>query len=171
MDIKLRVERAEDYENIDRLVAENFRLIGREASLIRRLRESKSFVKDLALVAEIDGELVGYILFTENQIEGPVKEKYLYMAPLSVARSHQNRGIGSRLVHHGLERAKSLGHRSVVVLGNRNYYRRFGFLRASSYKIRSELKTLEDVFLVLELKKDALKDLEGIVKYPREFFI
>ncbi len=171
MDIKLRVERVEDYESIDRLVEDNFRLIGREAGLIRRLRASKSFVRDLALVAEIDGELVGYILFTENQIEGPLRSNYLYLAPLSVARSHQNRGIGSRLVQHGLERARALGYRSVVVLGDRKYYRRFGFLRASSYKIRPELKTNQDMFLALELKKDALKDLEGIVKYPREFLI
>ena len=49
------------------------------------------------------------------------------------------------------------------------YYPRFGFKRASQFGIRWEREVADDVFFALELTRDALKDVSGVVRYSPEF--
>ena len=98
-----------------------------EPDLVERLREVKEFVPELSLVAELEGEIVGHILFTEIRIG---EKKALALAPVSVAPKYQSRGIGSKLIAKGHEIAKSLDYAIIVVLGHEKYYPRFGYVKA-----------------------------------------
>jgi len=82
---------------------------------------------DVLSLAEFDGNaLVAHVLFTICETEGLDRTGAL-LAPLGVVPSHQRRGVGSSLVHAGLERLEKRGIRQVFVLGDPAYYQRFGF--------------------------------------------
>lgn len=87
---------------------------------------------------------------------------------MAVPLESQNRGIGNWLVREGLERAKSLGHTSVIVLGYPTYYLRFGFQLASKWRIRAPFEAPEESFMALELIPGALEG-GGVVEYVEAY--
>jgi putative acetyltransferase len=92
-----------------------------EADLVDQLRMGGDSV--ISLVAIDDGEVVGHILF--SKLTAPFRA--LALAPISITHERQNSGIGSRLIRMGLERAAVDGWEGVFVLGEPEYYGRFGF--------------------------------------------
>ena len=125
MNLAIRREGASDHEAIRQV---NQLAFGRddEARLVDALRDG-GYVH-LSLVAEVDGNVVGHILFSELPIiteSGVVAA--LALAPMAVAPEQQRRGIGSRLVERGLDACREDGHRIVIVLGHPEFYPRFNF--------------------------------------------
>lgn len=142
-----------------------------ESKLIQEIRESKYFVPELSLVAVIDSEeVIGHILFSQITIEtenGSIPS--LALAPMAVKPEFQKHGIGSLLVNEGLMRCKAKGNGSVIVLGHPEFYPKFGFVRASGKGIKPPFEVPDEVFMLIELEKDALDHAEGTVKYPAAF--
>src|SRR5436190_9240659 len=96
-----------------------------EARLVDALRSGGH--SRVSLVAEVEGRVVGHVLFSEVPIltdGGTVAA--LSLAPMAVLPDFQRRGVGSALVREGLEVCRA-GHRIVVVLGHPAFYPRFGF--------------------------------------------
>ena len=96
------------------------------AELVADLLGDPTAAPTLSLVAEIDGWIVGHILFTAVRLSGaerPVSAQIL--APLAVATEQQGKGIGGALIEEGLKRLASSGVELVFVLGHPGYYRRF----------------------------------------------
>lgn len=96
-------------------------------------------------------------------------EESLALAPVSVARGHQKKGIGGKLIVAALEKAKELGYGSVVVLGHPEYYPKFGFKKAIEWNIKAPFEVPEEVFMVIELTENALESVEGVVQYSSAF--
>ena len=163
----IRPEAPEDQAAVRRVNELAFGRSG-EADLVDALREKAR--PYISLVAVIDGEVVGYIFFSPVTVECE-QETFTAMglAPLSVLPDHQRRGIGSLLVHEGLEECRRIGHEVVVVLGHSKYYPRFGFVPASSKGLCSEYDVPDEVFMVAELRPGALVGRRGLVKYHPEF--
>lgn len=138
-----------------------------EQNLVERLRKAQEFVPELSLVAELDGNVVGHILFTEVKVGGKTA---LALAPVSVEPRYQSMGIGSMLITKGHEIAKSLGYSLIVLLGHEKYYPRFGYVKASGYDIKAPFEVPDENFMVLELKENALSEFKGIVEYSSKFF-
>jgi hypothetical protein len=82
--------------------------------------------------------------------------------------SRQSRGIGGDLVRNGLAAAAEAGFGFVVVIGAPGYYERFGFRKASAFRLGNEFG-VDDPFMALELSAGALSDAAGIVRYRPEF--
>jgi len=80
----------------------------------------------MSLVATVDDQIVGHVVFTTCAVEGSNLKASL-LAPLAVAPSHQRQGIGSGLVNAGLKRLTDFGIDGVFVLGDPAYYSRLGF--------------------------------------------
>lgn len=169
--IEIREESKTDHEAISKVLREAFDGED-EVKLVNAIRESQGFIPELSLVALHNrSEPVGYILYSEIDIhteKGSVPS--LALAPVAVVPKLQNEGIGSMLIKDGMMRATSLGYRHVVVLGHNEYYPKFGFVPASEKNITGPLHA-GDSFMVRELKKDALKDVNGEVVYPKAFGI
>jgi putative acetyltransferase len=140
----------------------------READLVDRLRANGKVI--LSLVAELNRQVVGHILFSPVTIESADRTiTVLGLAPMAVLPPYQKRGIGGRLVERALAMLKAAGHRGVVVLGHPEYYPRFGFVPAGGFGIRSEYDSPDAAFMALELVPDGLKDCAGLAKFQPEF--
>jgi putative acetyltransferase len=125
----------------------------------------------VSLVAEVDGQVVGYILFSPVEIVGgaePTPVRMAGLAPLAVAPAFQRRGVGACLAQAGLAACAEAGFQGVVVLGDPGYYRRFGFERASDRGLASEYG-VDDEFMALELEPGGLAGVRGLVRYRSEF--
>jgi putative acetyltransferase len=169
MDIILRQETEHDREKVYKLTARAFGQES-ESKLVERLRLGDSFVRELSIVAEVDGDIVGHLLFSNILIEGPTEQyESLALAPMAVDPMLQRRGIGTRLVEYGLEKSRALGFSSVIVLGHKDYYPRFGFTRASAWGIRCPFEVPDEAFMAIELVPGSLIDKAGVVVYPEEF--
>jgi putative acetyltransferase len=142
-----------------------------EARLVDTIRRGPHFIPELSLVAESDGVVTGYILFSSIHIRGDdgVLRPALALAPMAVAPEYQRCGIGSLLVAEGLKCARELGYGAVIVLGHPEYYPKFGFRPASQWNIRSPYDVPDEVFMAIELREHALSGQAGMVVYPEEF--
>jgi putative acetyltransferase len=108
-----------------------------EANLVDRLRENDRFI--LSLVAEIDREIAGHILFTPASIN--YKEESFDvagLAPMAVLPKFQKQGVGKAMVNKGLALLHNTDYEAVIVLGHSGYYPKFGFEIASKYGILYE---------------------------------
>jgi putative acetyltransferase len=138
-----------------------------EASLVDLLRETNKIT--ISLVATLNDKVVGHILFSPVTIESnPGNLRGIGLAPLSVLPELQNRGIGLSLVIQGLIESRKKGYDLVFVLGDKNYYSRFGFKPAILYDLSNEYQA-DESFMVVELRKGALNAVSGLVKYQPEF--
>jgi putative acetyltransferase len=162
----VRVEHATDRARIEALLTEAF---GRpdEATIVARLRADGAMV--LALVAEFEGDLVGYIAFSkaEATIDGRAL-KALALAPLAVTSARRGAGVGSALVAAGLEAAGAAGFEAVFVVGDAVYYERFGFTAATAHPFESSWKS---ALMALELAPGALAGASGSLGLPDAFRI
>jgi putative acetyltransferase len=163
----IRLEKAEDQIGIRYINTQAFDTDA-EANLIDALR--KSGIPLISLVAEQNGELVGHILFSPVTLEADnCSISIAGLAPMAVAPAFQKREIGSMLVEEGLKYCEKAGYAAVVVLGHPDYYPRFGFIPSVNYGIKSEFDVPAEVFMAKELRKGALADCNGIVKYHKIF--
>jgi predicted N-acetyltransferase YhbS len=107
----------------------------------------------------------GHVLFTRVRV-GQDAVPAQILAPLAVLPERRNQGIGTRLVEHGLELLKEEGCRLVFVLGDPDYYRRFGFQPAGRLGFEAPYPIPEenaDAWMVLELAEGALGRVRGVV--------
>ena len=81
----------------------------------------------LSLGAFRSGQLSGHILFTVCGTSDHSRDAAL-LGPVGIVPPLQRQGLGSSLIRTGLERLQTNGIAQVFVLGDPDYYRRFGFL-------------------------------------------
>jgi len=138
-----------------------------EADLVDALREKSDSL--ISLIAEVDGRVVGHILFSPVSLAGRPGASLMGLGPVAVSPQHQRRGVGSALVRRGLELCRDRGCEAVVVLGHAEYYPRFGFVPASRYGITSDYDVPDDLFMVAPLRPVSLQGLAGRVTYDEAF--
>jgi predicted N-acetyltransferase YhbS len=173
--INIRKETPEDYARVFDLTQKAFANLEisehMEGKLVENLRKAITFIEDLSLVAELEGQVVGHILFTPIRIEnGQERFESLVLAPVSVLPEFQKIGIGSQLILAGHRKAKELGYNSVILLGHPEYYPPFGYKPASTWGIKTKIELpSDDVFMAVELTDGALAGISGMVIFPPEF--
>ncbi len=165
----IRQETAKDFDSIYSMIKSSFATAehadGDEQDLVLRLRKSAAYVPELALVAEKDGVILGYIMFTEIKIG---EHTELALAPLAVADTHQKQGIGGALILSGHQIAKDMGYHYSVVLGSEEYYPKFGYISASEFGIKAPFEVPTQNFMAIDLQGDSPK-AEGVVEYGEAF--
>ena len=124
----IRRETAADHAAIGEVVAAAFGSEA-EAQLVEAIRASDAYVPELALVAELEGSVVGHVMVSFvglDDLAGNVRT-IASLSPLAVAPDRQGQGIGSALVAAVTAEADRRGEPLVVLEGNPKYYGRLGF--------------------------------------------
>jgi len=128
---RIRPERADDAVAIHDVLVAAFHGIshaaGDEAEIVEALRVRNALT--VSLVAESRGTVVGQIAFSPARLASGVTG-WSALGPVAVHPDHQRRGIGSRLVHEGLEAIYALGTAGCILTGDPNFFSRFGFEKA-----------------------------------------
>ena len=110
----------------------------------------------ISLVAVRSGAVLGHVLFTPVRVvDAGEVTKAVALGPLAVRPDRQRQGVGSRLVREGLRACRQAGHRHCFVLGDPDYYGRFGFEPASTCGATCEWDVPPTAFQALVLAQDA----------------
>jgi putative acetyltransferase len=135
-----------------------------EAELVRRLRDDGDAVLELA--AFEGNTVLGHLLFSALTVD-PATIRVAALAPVSVAPTHQNQGVGSALIREGLARCGGLGFHACAVLGDPDYYKRFGFSLGAASVLSSVYSG--PAYQALEFRSGALAGGIWRVTYPKAF--
>lgn len=167
----IRQETINDHKEVYNLITEAFAAAehadGNEQDLVVALRKGDAFIPELSLVAEVNKNLAGHILFTKAKVDNDI---VLVLAPLSVKPQYQKQGIGTALITEGHKIAKKLGYQYSLVLGSETYYPRVGYISAEQMGIEVPDGIPTENFMAIKLQENA-KMICGAVTYAKEFGI
>ena len=179
-DTIIRLERREERRKVEHLVREAFWNVYRpgcsEHYVLHLLRDDPAFVKELDLVMEQDGRLIGQNIFMKTVIEAddgrtiPV----LTMGPICITPELKRRGYGKKLLDFSLQKAAELGFGAVLFEGNIAFYGKSGFDYAAKFGIRyHDLPEGADAsfFLCKELIPGYLDGITGVYQTPPGYYV
>ena len=159
----IRPERPEDADQVEALDNDGFGP-GRFAKTAYRLREGVKPESDLSFVAVENDALVGSVRFWPILVGG---EKSLLLGPLAVRSSERGRGIGIALMQTGIEKARELGHATVLLVGDESYYVRAGFARVPQGRVQFPGPVDRARILGFSLEPNAPLNLQGDIRRAR----
>jgi putative acetyltransferase len=170
--VVIRPESPDDHDAMRELVAAAFE--SETEAELDRIRASPEYVPELALVAEVDGAIVGHVMISRAVIRNDDGDRQIGMLPpLAVRPERQRAGIGSALVRASLEVAEARGDPLVILEGSPAYYGRLGFEHSVSYGIEIHLPEWAppEAAQVMRLTSFDRDDptLRGTAVYPAAF--
>ncbi len=176
----IRPEKKEEFREVENLVREAFWNVYRpgcsEHYVIHVLRDDPAFVKELDLVMEQNGVLIGQNMFMRTVINAddgrviPV----LTMGPIGITPELKRHGYGKKLLDYCLDKAAAMGFGAVLFEGNIGFYGHSGFDYARNFGIRyHDLPENADdsFFLCRELIPGYLDDVTGIYQTPQGYYV
>ena len=176
-DLVIREEQERDYVQVEQLIREAFYNLYTpgctEHYLAHVLRSHPDFLPELDLVLELDGRLVGSIMYTRSTLtdEGGREKGILTFGPVCVRPGYQRRGLGKRLMEASFRRAAALGYEAIVIFGDPNNYVGRGFQSCRKHRVRLEDGTYPAAMLVKELKPGALAGRKWVYRQSPAFDI
>ena len=179
-DYTIRLEKKEEYREVENLVREAFWNVYRpgcsEHYVIHVLRDDPAFVKELDFVMERGGRIIGQNMFMKTVIEAddgrviPV----LTMGPIGIIPDLQRKGYGKKLLDYSLDKASAMGFGAVLFEGNIGFYGKSGFDYARNFSIRyHDLPDGADdsFFLCKELIPAYLNGITGVYQTPQGYYV
>ena len=141
-----------------------------EAGLNEELLRDPSLAAELTLVADLDGRVVGQVTSSYGKLVPSAGEPLpvVGVGPVSVAPDCQGTGIGSALMRALITAADAAGEPALVLLGEPEFYRRFGFVPASYVGMLSPDPAWGKYFQVRPLRVP-VDGLAGSYRYAEPF--
>lgn len=178
----IRLERPRDFCEVENLTREAFWNVYRpgctEHYVLNQFRSNPDFIKELDLVLEDDGKIIGHVMYSKADLfddEGNALglEGVWTFGPISIHPDYKRKGYGLKLLQYSLEKAKELGGKIICIEGNFDFYKHAGFVVASTIKVHYYGEPKEsDVpyFLAQELEPGFLNGLEATYHTPAGYF-
>ena len=160
--LNIRNERESDYKNVEDITRKAFYNVYvpgcMEHYLVHIMRGHEDFIPELDFVIEVDGQIVGNIMYTKSKLtdEGGTEKEIVTFGPVSILPKYQRKGYGKMLIEHSLKRVAELGYEAVVIMGSPANYVGSGFQCCRKYNICVEKEKYPAAMLVKELKPGAL---------------
>ena len=186
----IRLEAEKDHLKVENLVRDAFWNVYRpgafEHYIVHNLRNDSSFIKELAYIIEKNSEIIGHINYSKGNMNLYKANRYgvdiklndrkgeaIILGPIAINPKYQNQGYGSKLIKHTLKLAKNNNIPFVFVVGDENYYSRFGFESASKYNLFLEGTDTqeENPFFMIKIFENVLDEDydKGIFYNPKVF--
>lgn len=128
----IKTEAPDDYDAVEKLAEQAFGP-GRFARSAFRLREGVMHEPDLSFTLHRSGRLVGSVKLTKILID---KDEALLLGPLVVAPECKSKGVGAALMNKAVNAAKNAGHEAILLVGDFDYYKKFGFEQVAHGQIK-----------------------------------
>lgn len=178
--ITIRLERPEEYREVETLVRESFWNVYRPGCLehyvLHQLRSDPDFVPQLDFVMELDGKIIGQNMFMRAHIsaDGGGEIPIMTMGPICIAPELKRQGYGKILLDYSLKQAAMLGCGALCFEGSIGFYGKSGFDYARNFGLRyHDLPAGADdsFFLCKELIPGYLNGVTGVYAPPRGYFV
>ena len=173
----IRNETKEDYRKVENLTREAFWNIYRpgcsEHYVLHCYRDDPAFVPELDFVMELNGELIGQVIYVRSEIDCDDGRKLPIMTfgPISIAPRYKRQGYGKRLLDYSLEKAGEAGAGAIAITGNILFYGKSGFVPAKTKGVRYADDPEAEYFLIKELIPGFLDGISGTYKDPDGYFV
>ena len=162
--IIIRNEKKEDWELVERITRQafyNLYIPGCvEHYLVHIMREHEDFIPELDFVLELDGQVIGNIMYTKAKLtdENGTEKEILTFGPVSIHPAYQRMGYGKMLMEHSFQAAIQLGYDTIVILGSPANYVSRGFKCCKKYNVCIENGKYPAAMMVKELIPHILDD-------------
>ncbi len=179
-DYTIRPETPADYKTVENLTREAFWNVYRPGCLehyvLHMFRNRPEFVKELDLVLEVGGQIIGHVMFVRAEITTDDGRSLPIMTfgPISIHPDYQRKGYGKILLDYALDKAAEMGVGAVCMEGNIDFYGKCGFDVASKSGIHYYAEPREEVvpyFLLRQLQEGFLKGVTGVYRTPEGYFV
>nr|WP_317283644.1 N-acetyltransferase [uncultured Sellimonas sp.] len=174
--MQIRLTTKEDYKETEFLTREAFwNVYGPGCSehfVLHQLRKADVSLEELDYVAEEKGQLVGNIVYTKMFHDGKRDDTVICFGPVGVLPQYQKKGIGAALIETSLNKAKELGYKAVMITGNPQYYKNFGFFPAADFGVYLKGMSPEepaDFFMIKELEPGYMKLHQGEYSFDEAY--
>lgn len=173
----IRPETPADYRATENLTRESFWNVYRpgctEHYVLHCLRDDPAFVPELDFVMELDGELVGQVVYVRSFIDGADGRKIPAMTfgPICIAPAFKRQGYGKILLDFSAAQAAAMGADALFITGNIKFYGKSGFVPAKTRGVRYADDPEADYFLVKELTPGFLDGVSGTYRDPTGYFV
>ena len=178
--MNIRLEQPKDYREVENLTREAFWNVYRpgctEHYVLYQYRTNPDFIPELDLVMELDGKIIGHVMFSKAEIildNGTHFPSWTF-GPISIRPDYKRKGYGLKLLQFALEKAKEMGIGLLQMEGNIEFYKHAGFNLASKLNIHyHDTPKDEDVpfFLAQELIPGYWGNREGTYCPPKGYFV
>ena len=175
--ITIRPETESDDRAVENLTREAFWNVYRpgcmEHYVLHCFRTDPAFVPELDLVMELDGTLIGHIMYARSEIACSDGRALPIMTfgPISIAPEYKRQGYGKCLLDYSMEKAKDMGAGALAITGNILFYGKSGFVPAKSKGIRYADDPDASYLLIKELTPGFLSGISGTYKDPEGYFV
>lgn len=162
INIKIRNEEEADYRRVEEITRKAFYNLYvpgcYEHYLVHIMRFHEDFLPELDFVIEVDGQLIGNIMYTKAKLidESGKEKEILTFGPVCIMPEYQRKGYGKMLMEHSFNKAVALGYDVIVIFGNPGNYVSRSFKSCKKYNICLDSGTYPAAMLVKELKPEAL---------------
>lgn len=154
----IKPESPDDYDGVEALAEQAFGP-GRFARSAFRLREGVMHEPDLSFTLHRSGRLVGSVKLTKILIG---EDEALLLGPLVVAPECKSEGVGAALMREAVSAATKAGHEAILLVGDFDYYKKFGFEQVSRGQIKMPGPADPARILLCPLVADAKAKFHGL---------
>ncbi len=175
--VKIRTEQPDDFRTVENLTREAFWNVYRpgciEHYVLHCYRKDSGFVPELSLVMEIQGEIIGHVMYAWWRIDADDGRKIRMMTfgPISIRPDYKRKGFGTKLLNHSMEIAKKMGAGCLLICGNIEFYGKCGFVPAIEKGIRYAEDPEATYLLCKELDEGFLDGITGSYSVPPPYSV
>ncbi len=138
-------------------------------SIVEEIRSMNTYVPELELImVDENDEVIGYSQFSRFHLEGKFSDELLILNPVAVKTELQRQHISKELIEYGLQKAKKMGFKVVIVEGNPQNYRNRGFTTSADFGITAAESVglpAPECLMVKELEEHACERINGVLDY------
>lgn len=175
----IRPEEEKDFEVVENLTRDSFWNVYMpgctEHYVLHEFRGSGDFIPELSLVLELDGKIIGHVMYCWSKIlrDDGAEVRMMTFGPICIHPDFKRKGYGKILLDYSMEKARGMGAGCLLICGNPDFYGKSGFVAAKSKGIRYAEDPDGDApyFLCKELVPGFLDGVSGSYRDPEGYFV